>query len=209
MDPLANLMACLALYGTVGLFAVGLAERFVPVMPSYGMLLAIGVSSAEGAWGLPVAFAATTLGSVLGCAACFYAVRSLGEARSRRFLEHAGRFVGMPGERVERRIAAYVRNRTALAFSFQLLPTVRLFAPTLAGLLPGQSLRFLAASSAGIAVWNGLFLGAGYLAFHSVRDANTTLLALSALGCLLAAQATMFLNARRTFGRRKPSSPSW
>jgi membrane protein DedA with SNARE-associated domain len=204
MDPIANLMACVTLYGAVGLFGVGLAERFVPILPSYGMLLAVGVASEEGAWTVPIALAATTLGSVLGCAACFYAVRVVGEARSRRFLERAGRFVGMPGERVERRIADYRRNRRALAFSFQLLPTVRLLAPTFAGLLPGRPLGFLAASAAGIAVWNALFIGAGYLASHSVKDANTTLLALSVLGCLLAAQAMMFLHARKTFGQRRP-----
>jgi membrane protein DedA with SNARE-associated domain len=209
MDPLANLMACITVYGSVGLFAFGLAERFVPIMPSYGMLLAIGISSAEGAWALPTAFAATTLGSALGCAACFYAVRGVGEERSLRFLERAGGYLGMPGDRVERRIAAYRRKRTTLAFSFQLLPTVRLFAPTFAGLLPGRSLGFLLASSAGIAVWNGLFIGAGFLASHSVRDANTTVLALVALGCLLAAQATMFLNARRLPGRRRTGGASW
>ncbi|WP_294642520.1 VTT domain-containing protein [uncultured Aureimonas sp.] len=209
MDPIANLMAWVTLYGAFGLFAVGLAERFVPILPSYGMLLAVGVASEEGAWTVPIALAATTLGSALGCAACFYAVRVVGEARSRRFLERAGRFIGMPGERVERRIADYRRNRTALAFSFQLLPTVRLLAPTFAGLLPGRPLGFLAASAAGIAVWNALFIGAGYLASHSVKDANTTLLALSALGCLLAAQAVLFLHARKTLGRRRPYGASW
>jgi membrane protein DedA with SNARE-associated domain len=115
----------------------------------------------------------------------------------------------MTSERVERRIEAYRLNRTTLAFSFQLLPTVRLLAPTFAGLLPGKSLGFLMASTAGITVWNGLFVGAGYLASHSVRDANTTLVALSALGCLLAAQATMFLSTRRSHVRRQPGGASW
>jgi membrane protein DedA with SNARE-associated domain len=209
MDPLGSFMSYVTVYGAFGLFAFGLLERFVPIMPSYGMLVAIGIASAEGAWGLPMAFFATTLGSVLGCAACFYVVRGVGEARSLRILNRTGRFVGMTSDRVERRIDAYRRNRTTLAFSFQLLPTVRLFAPTFAGLLPGQSLGFLMASTAGITVWNGLFIGAGYLTSHSVRDANTTLVALSALGCLLAAQATMFLSARRSHGRRQPGVASW
>jgi membrane protein DedA with SNARE-associated domain len=209
MDPLGSFMSCVTVYGALGLFAFGLSERFVPIMPSYGMLVAIGVASTEGAWGLPVALLATTSGSVLGCVACFYAVRGVGEARSLRILQRTGRFVGMPSDRVERRIDAYRRNRTALAFSFQLLPTVRLFAPTFAGLLPGKSLSFLVASTAGITVWNGLFIGAGYLASHSVGDANTTLVALSALGCLLAAQATMYLSARRGHARRRLGGASW
>lgn len=190
-------MSCVTVYGALGLFAFGLSERFVPVMPSYGMLLAVGIASAEGVWMLPTAFAATTLGSVLGCAACFYLVRGLGEARSGRILIRAGRLVGMSADKIDRRVAAFGRNRTVLAFSFQLVPTVRLLAPTIAGLLAGQSRSFLMASTAGIAVWNGLFIGVGYAASLSFGDANTTVVAVAALGCLLAAQVTLFWGTRK------------
>jgi membrane protein DedA with SNARE-associated domain len=209
MDPLGSFMSCVSVYGAFGLFAFGLSERFVPVMPSYGMLLAVGVSAAEGVWMLPTAFAATTLGSVFGCAASFYVVRGLGEARSARILTRAGRLIGMSADRVDQRVAAFGRNRTVLAFSFQLLPTVRLLAPTFAGLLRGRSSSFLVASAAGIAVWNGLFIGVGYAASRSIGNANTTVVAVATLGCLLAAQATLFWGARRMRVRLKPEGARW
>lgn len=208
MDPVASLIGWIAVYGAWGLVAVGLAERFVPLLPSYALLLAVGAAAAEGVWLPSEAMLATTLGSVLGCAACFLAIVSLGAPRATRLVEGAGRFFGMPAERVEHRVASLRRNGVALAFALQLVPTARLLSPGLAALLGAKSASFLVASTAGIAVWNGLFIGAGYLASHSVRDANVTLLALCGVGCLLAAQATMFWNARRIHGQRRARSKS-
>lgn len=51
MDPLASLVDWIALYGVLGLFAAGLAERFVPALPSHGMLVAIGMAAAI--WAAP------------------------------------------------------------------------------------------------------------------------------------------------------------
>ena len=203
-DPVGAVMAWISTYGLLGLFAVALAERFVPVMPSYGLLLAVGIVAADGTWSLPNAFFTTTAGSMFGCAVCFYVVGALGEARSRRLLNRAGRLFGMSADRIERWIVSFRRNQTVLAFSFQLLPTVRLFAPAFAALLRGSSRAFLTASTAGIAVWNGLFIGIGYYASHSIEAANTTALALGALGCLLVAEAALFWIARRVQTRCKP-----
>jgi membrane protein DedA with SNARE-associated domain len=203
MDPVASLVGWIAVYGAWGLVAVGLAERFVPLLPSYALLLAVGAAAAEGVWLPSEAILATTLGSVLGCAACFLAVTALGATRAARLVDSAGELFGMPTEGVEQRIAALRRNGAALAFALQLVPTARLLAPGLAALLQARPANFLAASSAGIAVWNGLFIGAGYLASNAVGNANATLLALVGLGCLLAAQARMIWSARRIHGRRR------
>jgi membrane protein DedA with SNARE-associated domain len=207
-DPVGAVMVWIAAYGLLGLFVVALAERFVPVMPSYGLLLAVGITAADGAWSLPTAFFATTTGGMLGCAVCFYAVRALGDARSRRLLNRAGRVFGMSADRIAQWIVSFHRNQTALAFSLQLLPTVRLFAPAFAALLRGRSRSFLAASLAGIAVWNGLFIGAGYAASRSIETTNTTVLALAALGCLLVAELILFWIARRIRARRNSDSSS-
>lgn len=206
-DPVGTLIAWIGDYGLPGLFVVALAERFVPVMPSYGLLLAVGIAAADGAWSLPNAFFAITTGSIFGCAVCFYAVRALGDVRSRCLLNSAARLFGMSTDRIERWIVSFRRNQTALAFSLQLLPTVRLFAPAFAALLRGRSHSFLAASAAGIAVWNGMFIGAGYTASRSIETTNTTVLALAALGCLLVAEVVLFWIARRLRARRN-SCPS-
>ena len=207
-DPVGAVMAWISAYGLICLFAVALAERFVPVMPSYGMLLAVGIGAAGGAWSLLAAFLATTAGSMVGCAAWFYAVRKLGDGRSTRLLNRAGGLFGMSADRIERGIASFRRNQTALAFALQLVPTVRLFAPAFAALFRGNSRRVLTASAVGVAVWNGLFIGIGFAASHSIETANTTVLALTTLGCLLVLEAALFWIARRVRARQNPDAVS-
>lgn len=195
-DPLGAVMAWISAYGPIGLLAVALSERFVPVMPSYGLLLAVGIGAAEGTWSLPVAFLVTVTGSFFGCAVWFYAIRGLGDARSTRLLNRAGRLFRM-SDRIGPATASLRRNQAALAFSLQLVPTVRLFAPAFAALIRGNSRSFLAASATGIAVWNGLFIGVGYAASRWAEAANTTVVSLAALGCLLVAEAAVLWVARR------------
>ncbi|TDX70207.1 membrane protein DedA with SNARE-associated domain [Neorhizobium sp. R1-B] len=201
-DPVAAIMAWIGAYGLVGLFAIALAERFVPVIPSYGLLLAIGIGAADEAWPLLAGFLATVAGSMFGCAALFYSFRLLGTVRSARLLNRACRIFGMSADRVEHRTASFRRNQTTLAFALQLVPTVRLFAPAFAALFRGNSSGFMVASAAGVAVWNGLFIGLGYYASHSIETGNITVLALAALGGLLLAEAILFWLARRVRSRR-------
>lgn len=196
-------MAWIAAYGLVGLFAIALAERFVPVIPSYGMLLAIGIGAADGAWSLPAAFLSTVAGGIFGWAVLFCALRLLGTARSARLLNGAGRIVGMPVDRIERGTASFHRNQATLAFALQLVPTVRLFAPAFAALLGASSRSVLMASAAGIAVWNALFIGVGFYASHTTETGNVTVLALAALCCLLVAEATLVWLARWVRSRRR------
>lgn len=207
-DPVDTVMVWISAYGLIGLFAIALLERFIPLVPSYGLLLAVGIAAAEGVWSLSTAFLTTFVGSVFGCAACFYAVRQLDEARSTRFLIKAGRLFGLSAERIENGIVSVRRNQTVLAFSLQLVPTVRLFAPAFAALLRGNSRSFLVASTAGIAIWNGLFIGIGYQASRSIETSNTTVLALAALGCLLVAEVALLWIARWIRARRKSGGRS-
>ncbi|RWI50261.1 MAG: membrane-associated protein [Mesorhizobium sp.] len=202
-DPVGAVLEWISAYGLMGLFAVALAERFVPVMPSYGLLFAVGIAAADGAWSLPSAFLATAVGNILGCAACFYVVRRLDIARSTRLVNAAGRLLGMSSDKIECWIVSFRRNQALLAFSLQLVPTVRLLAPAFAALLRGPSRSFLTASAAGIAIWNALFIGIGYYASHSIGAANTTVLALAALGFLLVGETALFWIARRVRARRK------
>lgn len=197
-------MAWIGVYGLVGLLAVALAERFMPVLPSYGLLLSVGIGAVDGDWSLSAAFLSTVAGSMFGCAAWFYAVRGLGDARSSRRLKRAGQIFGMPIGRVERGIASVRRNQVALAFALQLVPTVRLVAPALAALSRSNSGNVLIASAAGIAVWNRLFVGIGFYASRSIGSANTTVLAVTALGCLLVAEAFLLWIARRVSANARP-----
>lgn len=103
----------------------------------------------------------------------------------------------MSRQDIERGTASLRRNQNVWAFSLQLVPPVRLFAPALAALLVENSRGFLTASAAGIALWNGIFIGIGYYASHAIQPANNTVLALAVLGCVLTAEAAMFWIARQ------------
>lgn len=163
-DPVSAVMAWISVYGLIGLLVVALAERFVPVLPSYGLLLAVGIGAADGVWSLSTAFLATATGNLSRCAVWFYAVRRLGDACSAHLLDTVGRRFGMSADPFKNGISSFRRNQTALAFALQLVPPVKPFVPAFAALLRGNARIFLTASAAGIAVWT-----AGSSALDSMR----------------------------------------
>ena len=201
-DPVSTITAWLSAYGLIALFAITFAERFVPVIPSYGLLLAVGIAAAEGTWSLSIAFLVTVTGNTLGATLCFYIFRGLSELRSRRLLNKLGRLFGMSADRITQWVASFWRHQTVLAFALQLVPTVRLFAPAFAALLRCHSGSFLLASAAGVVIWNGLFISIGYFASHWSAAENTTVLTLVALGFLLCLEIALFWLMRRVSSRR-------
>lgn len=185
VDPVSTIIAWISAYGFVALFAIAFLERFVPVIPSYGLLLAVGFSASQGTWSLPVAFLVTVIGNTLGAIVCFFLVGWMGEARSMRSLNKMGKVLGVSADGITRWIGTFRRHETLLAFSLQLVPTVRLFAPAFAALLRSRSTNVLLATAAGIMVWNGTFIGVGYVASFWFESVNKTVLALTVLAALL------------------------
>lgn len=53
-DPLGAALLFAAPLGVAGVFMLALAERLMPVIPSTGLYVAIGVASAKGLWCLPL-----------------------------------------------------------------------------------------------------------------------------------------------------------
>ncbi|TCU14970.1 membrane protein DedA with SNARE-associated domain [Rhizobium azibense] len=181
IDPIGEVMASIAACGAAGLFGIALAERFVPVLPSYGLLVAVGIAAAEGAWSLPAALLASITGSLLGCIICYWLAKALGEARSRALLYRGGRLFGLSAGRIERWTASLCDNQARFAIAAQLVPTVRLLAPWLAGLLRVKAARFVTASACGVALWNSIFIGLGVATSTVLDVANASVLALIVL----------------------------
>ncbi len=152
----ANSIVCLA--------GLSLIERLIPVLPSHVLLAMIGVAGAQGAWTLPEAIVVTVLGSFAGCL-FHYALGNLwpedGVLTLLRRLAPLGR---MQPARIDELIEGIRARPTRLALWSQLVPFVRLVAPALAGLLETSFTRFASGAAAGIALWNTLFITAGYLA---------------------------------------------
>lgn len=196
VDPVESFMSWLAVYGAVGLFAIGLAERFVPALPSHGVLVAIGIAVVDGAWSLPAAVIATTGGSFGGCFVLYLLGRSVGQSRSARLLYGGSRILGLSRVRTEKTVASFRARERTLIFISQLIPAVRLGAPLIAALIQADYRRFAVGTAIGIALWNSLFITVGYAAILAVPWMNSSVLALKVLVLLVTIQALFVLTWR-------------
>ena len=196
MDPLGSLIDWIATYGMFGLFAIGLAERFIPVLPSYGVLVAIGIAAVDGAWSIPVAIIVTTTGSFCGALALYLLVRAVGQNRSIRLLYWIGRLLGLSSARIDKTLASFRARERTLIFISQLIPTVRLIAPVVAGLIHADFRRFAGGTLLGITLWNGLFIAAGYFAVLVAPGMTASIMAIKMLVLLIATEALLALTWR-------------
>jgi membrane protein DedA with SNARE-associated domain len=196
MDPLGDLVHWIALYGIFGLIAIGFAERFVPIVPSHGMLVAIGIAAYDGAWSVPLALIGTTSGSFLGTLGVYTIARVLGEKNSKLLLYWIGKWVGLSQVRIDR-TSSFLRTRErTLTIVSQLIPAVRLISPVVSGLVRTSPSRFVTGSVIGITLWNGSFIAAGYLVVSVVPDINSSVLALKVLLLLLVTETLVVLVLR-------------
>lgn len=193
MDPLGNLVDWIAIYGIFGLVAIGLAERFVPALPSYGVLVAIGIAADDEVWSLHTAVIATAVGSAIGALGLYLLVRAAGKKRTAALLYSVGGWIGLSQTRIDWTLSSLRDRERALTILSQLIPTVRLISPVAAGLLGTTTLRFIAGVSIGIVLWNGLFIAAGYLAVRVIPGINSSALALKILVLLVSAELIIAL----------------
>jgi membrane protein DedA with SNARE-associated domain len=69
-----------------------------------------------------------------------------------------------------------------------LIPSVRLIAPGIAGLLRAQPRNFLVATIFGVTLWNSLLIGVGYAAALMDESANPSAIAVKVVFVLLVAE---------------------
>lgn len=200
MDPIGALIEWIAVYGAIGLIAIGVAERFVPVLPSYGVLVAIGIAAANGAWSVITAVTATVIGSLAACVLLYGLTLALGQVRAYRILDWLVGLAGMPASRKDRLISSFQSRQHLLAFGSQLVPTVRLVSPVIAGVFRADPRAFTIATAAGIIIWNALFISAGHVAAAVAPASNASSLAIGVLILLVVAETTFAL-AWRWFRR--------
>ena len=193
LDPLSTLIEWIAEYGLYGLLALGIFERFVPVLPSYGVLVAIGIAADEGAWSLPSAISGSVFGSLVGALILYRIVLSLREERIHRLLAWIGRMTGISAPRIDRSVMMFRKHQRGLSFGMQLVPSIRLISPVIAGLFRANGKAFALATMLGILCWNGLFIVVGYAASTIAPDANASALAIQVLIILLIVELLLAL----------------
>ena len=177
MDPLGSLIPWIAAAGILGLLGVALLERLVPILPSTALLIRLGIAVAEGHWSLHIALWSSTAGSLLGCISFYGVGLALGEARSLAVLKRTALFLGVSQTQLGRLILSFRRHEKALLFGSQLIPSVRLIAPGIAGLIRAQPRIFLVATIFGVTLWNLLLICVGYVVALMYDTANPSAVA--------------------------------
>lgn len=160
MDMLVCLLALVALQGCLALFTLAVAERLIPILPSSLMLAGLGAGAATGVWSLPSALIISTAGGILGVLLLYGLGFLIGEARLMRMLG----YLLVPASLASRLKGELASNPSAFTFGMQLIPSARLVAPALSGMLQFRLAIFALASAPGIFLWNTTFITMGYAA---------------------------------------------
>lgn len=162
-------VAMLLSFGLAGIFCLAVAEKFVPLFPSYILLMLLGLTVPDGP-ALLFTIVATTLGSVFGGLGWYAIGWTLGPQRARAAVGRYGRFVLLKLAFYDRLTDGYRRNHFWVTLSGQVVPAVRIYLALPAGALRLDLKTFLAATTLGCLTWNAPFLCLGFALRSSGHD---------------------------------------
>jgi membrane protein DedA with SNARE-associated domain len=158
---------------TLGGFGAGVAialENLFPPLPSEIILPLAGFAAAQGTLGLVEVLIWTTVGSVVGALALYGIGAWLGR---RRMYAIAQRMPLLKVEDVERTEAWFDKHGSKAVFFGRMIPIFRSLISIPAGIERMPLLRFTLLTTAGSAIWNTIFVLAGYFLganWHIVED---------------------------------------
>jgi alkaline phosphatase len=181
--------------GLLGIAAIALADKIVPILPSYLTFVVVGMLTVSGGSDLVLTIMACTAGSALGSMGWYALGRYLGEARCEAFVQRFGRYAFLTGARYRRIMHAYSRNQFWVSVVSQTIPAVRVYAALPAGVLAFSPRAFLAATCLGALAWNTALLVLGYAARDSGRDLTSA--ALWTVAGLISAEILVVLIMRQ------------
>lgn len=134
-------------------------ENLFPPLPSEIILPLAGFTASRGAFGLPEVLLWTTLGSVAGALILYGLGAWLGRDRLRRIV---ARVPLMQVADVDRAEAWFARHGSKAVFFGRMIPLFRSLISIPAGIERMSLVRFTLLTAAGSAIWNTIFVLAGY-----------------------------------------------
>ena len=146
-------------FGAPGAGLAIAAENLFPPLPSEVILPLAGFTASRGTFGLIEVLVWTTLGSVVGAVALYLVGRALGRDR---MLALATRLPLVEPADVERAEAWFHRHGQKAVFYGRMVPLVRSFISVPAGTQAMPLGRFVVLTTLGSALWNTVFVLAGY-----------------------------------------------
>ena len=199
-----DLMDRLGLVGAA--IAVGLDNLFPPI-PSEIILPLAGFAAAQGTFSLTGALVATTLGSVIGAIVLYWLGRFFGRERTAWVFEKTPLLKVSDLERTE---AWFAKHGTKAIFFGRMVPIFRSLISLPAGVEKMNFGVFVLLTSAGSAIWNAIFVVAGYRLgsdWERVEPYADTFQKVVILAVLLVIAVFVVVRVRQLprFHRRRPS----
>jgi membrane protein DedA with SNARE-associated domain len=146
--------------GPIGAGAAIALENLFPPLPSEVVLPMAGLTASRGSFTLAEALIWTTVGSVVGAFVLYGLGRWLGAERLRRI---AARMPLMKVDDIDRTVAWFERHGAVAVFFGRMIPIFRSLISIPAGVAKMPLWKFGLLTAAGSAVWNTLFVLAGFL----------------------------------------------
>lgn len=196
--PFAQTLIACGLAGIVGLTA---AEKFVPILPSYVMLIFLGMTVVTHPASLVLTIVAATIGSTVGALGWYGIGRAIGGFRVERLVNRFGRLVFLSPELYRKLSEAYRRHHFWVTLIGQTIPTARIYLALPAGVIGLAFPGFLTATVIGTLVWNAPLITVGYLLRDSGADPLT--IGAATLGIILAVEGTILVALKLGRGRRR------
>lgn len=199
---MSPIIATMLSFGLVGLVCLAIAEKFVPIFPSYVLLMFVGMT-AKSSLNLAAIVAATAFGSTLGSLLWYGFGWTLGSHRVEDLVTRYGRFILLPPSLYQRLVGSYRRNQFWTTLVGHTIPAVRVYLGLPAGVFKLELRGFALATLIGSLLWNTPFLCLGFLLYGSGRDPITLGLAV-AVGLIAAEFAIVWIlrRAKRSNARR-------
>jgi membrane protein DedA with SNARE-associated domain len=162
--------ATLLSMGAVGAGCLAMGEKLIPIVPSYALLVFIGMTIIPDPHILVLTIMATAAGSTAGSLCWYAAGRAIGPVRIAAVVCRFGRYVFLSPSLYRRMADAYRRNDSCVTALGQVIPTVRIFLPLPAGAIGLNAWNFLLATMLGSLAWNTPLLTLGYLLRNTGHD---------------------------------------
>lgn len=156
-------------FGLLGIGCLAVAEKFIPLFPSYVLLMLLGLTVPDGTM-LAMTIMATSVGSVVGAIGWYGLGRAFGSQRIEGLVTAYGKYVLLRPSLYRQLTDAYRGNHFWVTLIGQTLPTVRIYLALPAGVLRLEPRAFVAATAIGTVIWNMPFLILGYALRGSSHD---------------------------------------
>jgi len=198
---LLSLLPALAAWGLLGLVLCSALEKLLPVIPSGGMFIMLGMFGVPHLSDLPWVIAVTAAGSTAGSLFWYMLGRWFGPERGDFLVSRAGKRFGLGKDWYWRLKDSYRDHRHIVTFVGQIIPVVRAYLAFPAGVLAVPARGFIVATFFGAAFWNSPFLISGYMLRKHVFDQGIA--APAALAAIVLAYPLLFMAFRLCRPSRK------